>query len=431
MNGTRARRSEAQVRRSAWPGWIWAVPIAAFAVTGWLGIRAFVREGATVTVSFDNAYGMKPDDTIVTLRGVKIGAVSQIALAPDGQHVQAELMIDRAEKKYLRSGTKFFLRGAHVDLSDPASMKAMLSGPEIVMDPGSGEPASHFDGLDRRPALAPGHGPMVTYLVRFDGAVGELKNGAKVQLRGFDVGTVTSVRLNYDARTGSLSTPVQVALNPSQLGIVGAPPPANGDWRPLVDGMLGRLVSTGLRARLSQDPPVIGADKINLDFVQGAPAATLASEDGLSVIPSAPAANLDTTMAKANEVIQKIDDLPIRQTGEQVRSIAAHINALSSSPQIRDSLTHIDHSVAQIDRTLQQVTPQIGPLVTQLRETASSAERTVAAANRTLGADASSQNDLPATLQELTDTARSIRALADYLDRHPEALVEGRQKEAQ
>ncbi|WP_433696078.1 MlaD family protein [Paraburkholderia phenoliruptrix] len=431
MNGTRARRSEAQVRRSAWPGWIWAVPIAAFAVTGWLGVRAFVREGATVTVSFDNAYGMKPDDTIVTLRGVKVGAVSQIALAPDGQHVQAELRIDRAEKKYLRSGTKFFLRGAHVDLSDPASMKAMLSGPEIVMDPGSGEPASHFDGLDRRPALAPGHGPIVTYLVRFDGAVGELKNGAKVQLRGFDVGTVTSVRLNYDARTGALSTPVQIALNPSQLGIGGAPPPANGDWRPLVDGMLGRLVSTGLRARLSQDPPVIGADKINLDFVQGAPAATLASEDGLSVIPSAPAANLDTTMAKANEVIQKIDDLPIRQTGEQVRSIAAHINALSSSPQIRDSLTHIDHSVAQIDRTLQQVTPQIGPLVTQLRETASSAERTVAAANRTLGADASSQNDLPATLQELTDTARSIRALADYLDRHPEALVEGRQKEAQ
>jgi paraquat-inducible protein B len=374
---------------------------------------------------------MKPDDTIVTLRGVKVGAVSEIALAPDGQHVQAELKIDRAEKKYLRSNTKFFLRGAHVDLSDPSSIKGVLSGPEIVMEPGSGEPASRFDGVDRRPALAPGHGPVVTYLVRFDGAVGELKSGADVQLRGFDVGTVTSVRLNYDARTGALSTPVQIALNPSQLGIVGATPPADGDWRPLVDGMLAHLVATGLRARLSQDPPVVGADKISLDFVQGAPAATLAREDGLSVIPSVAAANLDTTMAKADEVIQKIDDLPIRQTGEQVRSIAAHINTLSASPQIKDSLTHIDHSVAQIDRTLQQVSPQIGPLVAQLRETANSADRTVAAANRTLGADASSQNDLPAALQELTDTARSIRALADYLDRHPEALVRGRQEEAQ
>ncbi|MGF6987549.1 paraquat-inducible protein B [Paraburkholderia atlantica] len=362
---------------------------------------------------------------------MKVGAVSEITLAPDGQHVQAELKIDRAEKKYLRSETRFFLRGAHVDLNDPASLKGVLSGPEIVMEPGPGEPTSRFDGVDRRPALAPGHGPVVTYLVRFDGAVGDLKSGADVQLRGFHVGTVTSVRLNYDARTGALSTPVEIALNPAQLGIVGAPPPANGDWRPLVDAMLGRLVATGLRARLSQDPPVVGADKINLDFVQGAPVATLASEDGLPVIPSVAAANLDTTMAKANEVIQKFDDLPIRQTGEQVRSIAAHINALSSSPQIKDSLTHIDHSVAQIDHTLQQVSPQIGPLVAQLRDTASAADRTVAAANRTLGGDASSQNDLPAAMQELTDTARSIRALADYLDRHPEALIHGRQQETQ
>ncbi|MCC8400666.1 MlaD family protein [Paraburkholderia sp. MMS20-SJTN17] len=437
MSGARPPRSLAQVRRSAGPGWIWAVPIAAFAIAGWLGIRAWMNRGETVTVTFDNAYGMKPDDTIVTLRGVKVGAVSAIKLTSDGQHVQTELKIDRAEKKYLRSETKFFLRGAHVNLNDPASIKGVLSGPEIVMQPGAGQPASQFEGTDRRPALAPGHGPVVTYLVRFDGAVGELKTGADVQLRGFDVGTVTGVHLNYDARTGALSTPVEIALNPSQLGIVGVPPPANGDWRPLVDGMLAHLVATGLRARLSQDPPLVGADKIRLDFVAsaagapGAPVARLASEDGLPVIPSVAAANLDTTMAKANEVIQKIDDLPIRQTGEQVRSIAAHINTLSSSPLIKDSLTHIDHSVAQIDHTLQQVSPQIGPLVAQLRETANSADRTVVAASRTLGADASSQNDLPAALQELTDTARSIRALADYLDRHPEAMIRGRQQEGQ
>ncbi|SIT38351.1 Mammalian cell entry related domain protein [Paraburkholderia ribeironis] len=431
MSGTRSRRSQAEVRRSAWPGWIWAVPIAAFGVAGWLGIRALLHQGETVTVTFDNAYGMKPGDTHVTLRGVKVGSVSDIALAPDGQHVQAKLDIDRAEKKYLRSSTKFFLRGAQMDLSDPSSIKGLLSGPEIVMEPGPGEPASRFDGVDRRPALTPGHGPIVTYLLRFEGAVGELKNGADVQLRGFDVGTVTSVRLNYDAGTGALSTPVQIALDPSQLGIVGVAPPANGNWRPLVDSMLEHLVAEGLRARLSQDPPLVGPRKINLDFVKGAPGTTLATANGIPVIPSVASADLDTTMSKANEVIAKIDDLPIKETGEQVRSIAAHVNALSSSPQIRDGLTHIDQAVAQIDRTLQQVSPQIGPLVAQLRETANAADRTVAAANRTLGADASSQNDLPAALRELTDTARSVRALADYLDRHPEALVRGRQKETQ
>ncbi|MEP9325710.1 MlaD family protein [Paraburkholderia phymatum] len=292
-----------------------------------------------------------------------------------------------------------------------------------------GRPTEHFDGDDRPPALAPQHGPIVTYAVRFDGAAGELKDGADVVLRGFHVGTVTRVRLNYDAGTGALSTPVQIALDPTQLGIVGAAPPANGDWRPVVDGMLAHLIAQGLRARLSQDPPLVGARKVDLDFVAGASSATLAADDGVPVIPSVASADIESIASKANDVMKKLDDLPIRQTGEEVRSIAARVNALSSSPQIRDSLTHIDRSVAQIDRTLQQVSPQIGPLVAQLRDTASQADRTVAAASRTLGADATSQNDLPATLRELTDTARSVRALADYLQRHPEALVRGKREE--
>ncbi|WP_322033781.1 MlaD family protein [Paraburkholderia sp. J76] len=429
MSGAPRHRTQAEVRRSTWPGWIWAVPIAAIGATGWLGLRALVHDGETVVVTFDNAYGMKPDDTIVTLRGVKVGSVSDVSLAPDGRHVDVKLKIDRAENAYLRTGTRFFLNGAKVDLSDPSSLKAMLAGPEIIMEPGPGKHADHFDGSDRRPPLAPGHGPMVSYAVHFDGAAGNLATGAQVDLRGFRVGTVTSVRLSYDARTGTLSTPVQLVLDPAQLGIVGAPPPADGNWRPLVDSMLDHLVADGLRARLSQDPPLVGPSKVNLDFVAGAPNARLAAENGLPVIPSAAPADFDTMTARANDVIRKIDELPIKQTGDEVRSIVAHVNAISASPQIRDSLMHIDRSVAQIDHTLAQVSPQIGPLVAQLRETASEADRTVAAASRTLGADASSQNDLPAALRELTDTARSIRALADYLDRHPEALLRGKAQE--
>jgi len=429
VKAMRTRRTQAEVRRSAWPGWIWAVPIAAIGVAGWLGIRAIVHRGETVTVTFANAYGMKPDDTKVTLRGVNVGSVSGIALAPDGQHVEAKLKIDSAEKKYLLGGTKFYLRGAQPDFNDLSSIKALVTGPEIVMEPGSGKPTEHFVGTDRRPALAPEHGPVVTYLVRFDGAVGDLDDGAPVELRGFHVGTVVSVHLSYDAATGALSTPVRIALDPSALGIVGAPPPANGNWRPVVDGMLGRLVGQGLRARLAQNPPLVGPRQVSLDFVSDASSATLTAENGMPVIPSVPSSDMDAIASRADQVMKKINSLPIKETGEQVRSIAARVNALTASPQIKDSITHIDRAVTEIDRTLQQVSPQIGPLVAQLRETASSADQAVAAANHTLGGDAASQNDLPAALRELTDTARSIRALADYLDRHPEALVRGRQEE--
>jgi paraquat-inducible protein B len=38
--------------------------------------------------------------------------------------------------------------------------------------------------------------------------------------------------------------------------------------------------------------------------------------------------------------------------------------------------------------------------------------------------------DLANTLQEMTKTAKSLRTLADYLERHPEALLSGKRRDA-
>ena len=44
-----------------------------------------------------------------------------------------------------------------------------------------------------------------------------------------------------------------------------------------------------------------------------------------------------------------------------------------------------------------------------------------------LSGDGSGQDaSLPAAIRELTDTSRTIRSLADYLGRHPEALIRGK-----
>jgi hypothetical protein len=42
------------------------------------------------------------------------------------------------------------------------------------------------------------------------------------------------------------------------------------------------------------------------------------------------------------------------------------------------------------------------------------------------GGMASQNGNLQSTLKELTGAARSVRSLADYLDRHPEALIKGK-----
>ena len=54
----------------------------------------------------------------------------------------------------------------------------------------------------------------------------------------------------------------------------------------------------------------------------------------------------------------------------------------------------------------------------QARATLGSYER-LAAQNSNLG------YDLGRTLAELDEAARAVRSLADYLDRHPEALLKG------
>jgi paraquat-inducible protein B len=46
-----------------------------------------------------------------------------------------------------------------------------------------------------------------------------------------------------------------------------------------------------------------------------------------------------------------------------------------------------------------------------------------------LGKDAPAQRQLRDALQEVARAARSLRVLADYLERHPEALIRGKPSE--
>ena len=80
-------RVQAGVRHGWWPGWIWAIPIAALLVVIWLGARALLAGGTDVTIRFNDAHGMKKENTDVVLRGTQVGHVTDIALTPDGTGV--------------------------------------------------------------------------------------------------------------------------------------------------------------------------------------------------------------------------------------------------------------------------------------------------------------------------------------------------------
>ncbi len=106
--------------------------------------------------------------------------------------------------------------------------------------------------------------------------------------------------------------------------------------------------------------------------------------------------------------------------------VANNLNQLVTSPETKRSIKSLDETLANLNRASQEASVQIGPLIASLRRAADATQSALATANRTMGGQTAQNPDLPRLISELTDAARSVRALADYLDEHPEALIRGR-----
>jgi paraquat-inducible protein B len=87
----------------------------------------------------------------------------------------------------------------------------------------------------------------------------------------------------------------------------------------------------------------------------------------------------------------------------------------------------INKALAHLDSGL---IPELKPAIAELRRTLVSANRALKSTDATLlGKDAPGQLELRNALQEVARAARSVRVLADYLERHPEALLRGKSGE--
>ncbi|MGH7073408.1 MAG: MlaD family protein [Stellaceae bacterium] len=442
----RPRRTEAVTRRARWPGWIWAIPVAAAGIAVWLLVREISFTGVDISVRFSDAAGVAPNNS-VTYRGVKIGKVNSVHLSKDGRDAIADIEIDNFEKKNLLTHTIFYLVGAHPTLSDLASLKAIVSGPSIDMVPGGGQPRRHFVGVlgDAPPDLA----VELPYEVKFPGgAVGTLRVGSPVTFRGFVVGEIDRVSLSIDPANGKIATPVRLMLDPTRLNISSVTP-AGGNWASVMKTAMAELVAHGLRADLEQSPPLIGGWNVALVMKPDATAATLDTSGHYPEIPVAP------TGGGIGQVVSAIGKLPLAQIGENVREITAEVKKLVSSPDIEATLKHVGAATAEIDKIVRQAGPQITPTVVAARETMEGAHRTIANADRTVttirdtvrdlrhtaasidaaaaavkrmaaGGPKVQNGSLQQTLEEMTRAARAVRTLANDLDRHPTELLEGR-----
>ena len=128
---------------------------------------------------------------------------------------------------------------------------------------------------------------------------------------------------------------------------------------------------------------------------------------------------IDTLTSSVQQVLTDLKALPLNELVGDVRTTVQEVNTLLSSPQTKDTVQALQLTVADLQRLASRVDEQIGPLISQTRGVLASAEAMV-------GPDSQTRYDLNAMLKELAGAARSIRVFADYLERHPEALLRGK-----
>jgi paraquat-inducible protein B len=276
-------------------------------------------------------------------------------------------------------------------------------------------------------------GPTVRYEFAFDSDAGVLDETSAVTLLGYQIGEVESTRLAYNERTGAPYGIATAVLYPQQMHVnPGAGAQSTpGDWRATTDAALTRLIHLGFRARLQQSPPVLGDQSIALVRTAGASPAQLLTDGDISRFPSAPgSSNLDDITAKADVFLNKLDAVPLEDIGANLKRITDNLDRLMSSPELKDSLTHLHLTLTSIDKLLHDVQPQIGPLISKLNDAAAELSGTATALRQIAESGGPNEDaSLPEAIRQITEAARSIKTLTDYLDRHPEALIRGKRPE--
>lgn len=264
------------------------------------------------------------------------------------------------------------------------------------------------------------------FLVEFEGSVRGLARGAAVEMRGIRIGTVDSVRLEFDIQEQRFRVPVKIAVEPARIALSGRRDRLD------VRAVAERMVSHGLRAQLKSGNLLTGQKVVALDFIPDAPPAGIRMDGDLIVLPSL-GGDGDDIMATIGGIAGKLDRLPLDEIGRNLADSLASLNGLIGGPELKGAVGALTATLGQVQQLVAKADGGVTPLLRRLPAIATNLEQAIARANTALGsvesgygASSDVNRQLERLLAQANDTARSIRLLVDFLDRHPEALIRGR-----
>jgi paraquat-inducible protein B len=349
--------------------------------------------------------------TPIYYRQLPAGQVISYELDKDGGFLNVKIFVESPYDHFVTQDTRFWqASGVNVSLTaaglhvQTESVMSILAGGIAFENPVSDAPpppAEANTGFtlfeDRAAAFQPPPREPQTYLLVFKQSVRGLSVGAPVELGGVNVGMVTDISPQFDVKKMEFSVPVTVRVDPQRYGVKFLGWDNDKDTLPIRRKVMNSLVERGLRAQLKTGNLLSGALIVSLSIVPNAPPATLDWSQNPVEIP---------TISGGFEAIE-----------DSVASLLKNLD--KTVVDSRGTLTNIDGLVVSLDKTLGAT-----------RGTLTNADSLINNAGSMIAPDSVMNAELNILLQQGGDAARALRILADYLERHPEALIHGKPGEA-
>jgi paraquat-inducible protein B len=289
------------------------------------------------------------------------------------------------------------------------------------------------------------------FILYFDGSVLGLNPGAPVKFRGVTVGSVREILIHHNQHEQDRAMPVIVELDQSVL--------KNKSDR-VVDlsdkQVFKRAVDRGLRATIEAQSIVTGLLYVEIQFYSAAapPEFHQLRQEYLEI---------PTQQTKIQLLIENIADIDFKQLMAQMSTLAGNLQTNLGAlnvKDINDGLTNLltklnqlvgsgdlTNAVSSLHKTLDKLSARIDPLADQAEGLLGDARKTVGDARLAIGdarkslahfdetlrsaqdviaPQAALRRELATTMQDISEAARSVTALADFLNRNPNALISGR-----
>lgn len=375
-------------------------------------------------------------------RDLSVGQILGWDLGELAESVTIHAFVRAPFDKYVRDETRFWnASGVAVKLGAGGvqlqleSMKALLLGGVAFETPratlvSTAPPAAAQTTFplyaDQDAATRATYQRRIQAVSYFPGSVGGLAIGSSVKFQGLRIGEVTNIGLAYDPESDTIRAPVEFEIEPERIANI----QVMSDRGPLENARM--LVRRGMRAQVKGANLLTGEMEISLDIVPDAKPAELALQGKLLVIPAVEGGLSGITNA-ASEVLAKINRLPFDQMGKSLADTLNGASQIANGPEIIRTLKSLQATMASVQDLAKRLDTDAAPALRRLPEIAAGLQATVNQANKVLGSvNAGYGDDSPFARQinrlllQVNDAARSVRALADLLSRHPEALIRGR-----